>query len=230
MADQRVGWGSGIHGSEAAFKACLRRGVQPTIGIRSLANRYGFNRDLFTYVPERDLYICPEGKELHRLTDNPQFRQSVYRPARGTCQNCPLKANCAPGRSDRHIIRRWETALWEELEEHLKSRHARSLMRRRRVVSERTFADAKTKHGLDRAQFRGRVKMRIQALLTASAMNLRQLVKRQPVAQAGMAAQAAPWRPVDVRILAIQRLGALVATLHEALGRRSGLRTSLVVN
>ena len=72
--------------------------------------------------------------------------------------------------------------------------------------------------------------MRIQALLTASAMNLRQLVKRQPVAQAGMAAQAAAWRPVDDRILAIQRLGALVATLHEALGRRSGLRTSLVVN
>ena len=39
-----------------------------------------------------------------------------------------------------------------------------------------------------RAQFRGRKKVLIQALLTAAALNLKELVKRRPEAQSGWAA------------------------------------------
>ena len=42
------------YGSESAFKSCLARGVQPTLGMRTLANRHGgFNRDKFQYVAQR---------------------------------------------------------------------------------------------------------------------------------------------------------------------------------
>ncbi|HEY9286854.1 MAG TPA: IS1182 family transposase [Candidatus Dormibacteraeota bacterium] len=176
------------YGREAAFKACLARGVQPTLLVRDLGNRHGgFNRDRFTYLAERDVFICPEGKELRHFTDNFQQRQAIYKPRRGTCKSCQLKAQCSPGQGDRAVIRRWDVDLWHEVEQHLASRHGRAMLRRRRIVSERIFADAKVKHGLDRAQFRGRAKVQIQALLTAATMNVKQLLRRRPVPQAGIA-------------------------------------------
>jgi len=148
---------------EATFKACLERAVHPTFAIRSLGNHAGgFTRDAFTYVAERDLYICPQGKELLHFTDNFGERQAIYRPRSGTCSGCPLKPQCAPGRFDRRVIRRWDADLWEELGGYLQSRRARQLLYRRKMVSERAFADAKEKHGLDRAQYRSRAKVQIQ--------------------------------------------------------------------
>jgi hypothetical protein len=60
------------------------------------------------------------------------------------------------------VTRRWDVDIWEQVEHRLASRCGRALLRRRQIVSERIFADAKVKHGLDRAQFRGRAKMQIQ--------------------------------------------------------------------
>ncbi len=176
------------YASDATWNACLGLGVQPTIAMRPVLNRSGgLNPDQFTYIPERDLYICPEGKELGHKTLAFEKRRVVYRPKRGTCSDCPLKAKCAPGRGDRSITRRWEIERYEAMKVHLRKRRSQSLLRRRKTVSERVFAHAKEQHGFGSAQFRGRGKMQIQALLTASAMNLKQLVRRSPEAQAGRA-------------------------------------------
>jgi len=181
--------GDSGYSSEVAFKACLDRGVQPTLRIRSLGNRHGgFNRDRFTYLPERDVFLCPQGNEMHHFTDNFQQRQAIYKTKRGTCHACPLKAQCTPGAGERAVIRRWDVDIWEQVEAYLLTRRARRLLRRRQVVSETVFANAKVKHGLDQAQFRGRPKMQIQALLTATAMNLKRLLQQCPVPQAGSAA------------------------------------------
>ena len=50
------------------------------------------------------------------------------------------------------------------------------------------MADLKVKHGFERAQFRRRPSVQIQALLTAAVFNLKQLIKRCPEAQSGSAA------------------------------------------
>jgi hypothetical protein len=75
------------YGREDAFEECLVRGVQPTRRIRNLGNVHGgFTRDHFTYVTERDLFLCPEGKELRHFTDNFQQRQAIYSPFRGAAR------------------------------------------------------------------------------------------------------------------------------------------------
>ena len=125
---------------------------------------------------------------MHHFTDNFQQRQAIYKTKRGTCHACPLKAQCAPGAGERAVIRRWDVDIWEQVEAYLLTRRARRLLKRRQVVSETVFADAKVKHGMDQAQFRGRPKMQIQALLTATAMNLKRLLRQGPVPQAGIAA------------------------------------------
>lgn len=52
------------------------------------------------------------------------------------------------------------------------------------------MADAKVRHGMHRAQRRGRENVLIQALLTAAAMNLRKLARHQSHLGVGAAALA----------------------------------------
>jgi transposase len=188
------------YGSETALKDCVQRGVQPLLGIRTATNPHGgINREQFTFVPERDLYVCPQGKELKRFAENIFRHQTIYKPVTGACQGCPVRARCAPGQRDRVITRRWDADVVEEMLERSKTHHSRRQVRRRQVISERINANAKEKHGFARAQFRGRAKMQIQALLTAAAMNLKQLAARRPEAQSGLAtrreAAGAHWPP-----------------------------------
>ena len=193
------------YGSEIAYQACADRGVTPTIAWRRLNNRHGgFDRDRFTYIPERDVFICPAGHEMRHSSENQRFRQSVYRTVKGTCHRCPLKAQCNPGRAERSVTRRWEAGLWERVEQHLQTPHARRQLRRRRTVVEPLIGDSKEKHGLHRAQFRGRGNMLIQALLTATVLNIKQLVRRGPVAQSGAAVITLP-RPACSPLRAICR-------------------------
>ena len=181
------------YGSELALQMCVERNVQPLLGVRASTNPHGgLNREAFTYVAGRDLYICPQGKELRRAGENVARRQTVYKPVRGSCRHCPIRAQCVPSATaDRVITRRWDAALVEEMQRRFASHRGRALLRQRQIVSERINADAKEKHGFAKAQFRGRAKMQIQALLTAATLNLKKLVGRRPEANGGLAAMAA---------------------------------------
>jgi hypothetical protein len=66
-----------------------------------------------------------------------------------------------------------------------KSPHAKRMMRKRSEKSERPFAWAKGNHGFDKAQRRGRENMFIQGLLTATVINVKQLVKATKRANRG---------------------------------------------
>lgn len=178
------------YGSEAAVKECRARGVQPLLGQGSSINTHGgLSRDHFTYIADRDVYLCPRGEELKLFRRQHAHRAALYKPKRGTCAACPLRAACVAGRGDRGVTRGWEAESVEEMRARSATPRSRSLLRRRQVL-ERINADAKEKHGMARAQFRGRRKMQIQALLTAAVLNLKQLAARGPAAQAGWAVMA----------------------------------------
>jgi transposase len=178
--------GDSGYGSEAAARECLARGVQPILNWRHKGNNTGsISVDEFTYVKERDIYRCPTGQELRHVADHFTLGRAVYRPKRGACTGCPLKPRCAPGKADRQVWRSWAADAVDHLRAQMATRHGQRLLRRRQVVSERIMADLKSKHGFDRAQFRGRASVQIQALLTAAVVNLKQLVKHTPEAQSG---------------------------------------------
>ena len=86
------------YASDASWNACLQLGVQPTIAMRPVLNRSGgLHPDKFTYVPERDLYICPVGKELGHKTLAFEKRRVVYRPKKGTCRELSTESSMRPG-------------------------------------------------------------------------------------------------------------------------------------
>ncbi|MEW6228343.1 MAG: transposase, partial [Bacillota bacterium] len=129
----------------------------------------------FVYVPELNRYRCPRGKWLY-----PQggVRQGVvrYRTQGYACGG--FKPQCT--RAKRCTINRparMDTRLW--VDAHLATAGARRSLRRRRYWAETVIADLKGNHGLGRATLRGRA-FEIQALLAATAHNIKQLVKTHP--------------------------------------------------
>lgn len=181
------------YGSETALRMCVERNVQPLLGVRASTNPHGgLDRKAFTYVAARDLYICPQGKELRHAGENVARRQTVYKPVRGSCRYCPIRAQCVPtATADRVTTRRRNADIVEEMQARFATRRGCALLRQRHIVSERINADAKEKHGFAKAQFRGRAKMQIQALLTAATLNLEKLAGMRPEAHWGMAAMKA---------------------------------------
>jgi len=164
----------------------------PTLNQKRKGNNTGlFSVDDFTYLVDRDVYVCPAGTELVRAAEHFTLGKSVYRPkGKYTCANCPLKAKCTTGRVNRQLQRSWGAELSDRARVRVASRLGQRRLRRRQVVSERIMADLKSKHGFERAQFRRRPSVQIQALLTAAVINLKQLVKQRPEAQSGRALAA----------------------------------------
>ncbi len=181
--------GDSGYGTETGLRECESRGIVPTLNQKRKGNNTGlFSIDDFTYLVDRDVYVCPAGTELVRAAEHFTLGKSVYRPkGKYTCAKCSLKAQCTTGRVNRQLQRSWGAEVSDRARLHVTSRLGQRRLQRRQVVSERIMADLKSKHGFERAQFRRRPSVQIQALLTAAVINLKQLVKRRPEAQSSTA-------------------------------------------
>lgn len=47
----------------------------------------------YTYIPEKDVYLCPQGKELRHTTTDKDGKRS-YRSTPKNCRDCPYQAKC----------------------------------------------------------------------------------------------------------------------------------------
>jgi hypothetical protein len=194
-----------------AYRTCADRGVLPSIrGHPSVNRRGGYDRDRFTYDGAHDRYICPQGHPLVRVHDNVPMQQQIYRASLADCRACPLRVECNPGaKASRIVSRSFEHELLEAVAEHLKTPRARDALRRRKQFVELAMADAKVRHGMHRAQRRGRENMFIQAVLTAATMNLLKLAQHSR--KVGSGAAAIVNRPIECRIRPFIRVGSLLA-------------------
>jgi len=130
----------------------------------------------FRYIPERDVYLCPQGQELRRVAYEARWDRHHYRPRESDCRRCPLRPACATPKTIRTVIRYEEQETLEWAEAYLTSHPGRQTWAQRRVMAEWVVAEAKGFHGLRRALYRGLAKFKIQALLIASVQNLKRLV------------------------------------------------------
>ena len=149
--------------------------IPPLRSPRSKAAQ-GFPTERFKFDPHHDVVRCPAKKRLTPRDNSATGKR--YRADLRDCARCPLKAQCLPrGVSSRRvnivtnhaaILRaRRKRAAWGDDEGAIYTRH--------RWLVEGAHGTAKTLHGLARAVRRGLENMKIQALLTAMAMNLKKL-------------------------------------------------------
>jgi len=136
----------------------------------------GFPTERFKFDPHHDVVRCPAGRRLTPRNSTKSGRW--YRADRRDCARCPLKAQCLPrGTPSRrvHIVTNHAAILRARRKRAAWGKDEKAIYTRHRWRVEGTHGTAKTLHGLARAIRRGLENMRIQALLTAIAMNLKKL-------------------------------------------------------
>lgn len=146
----------------------------------------------FLYQPERNRYLCPEGKWLRPQGRHADKRRGgrvahLYEAKFSDCQACVRKAECCPeNRSQGRGLLRWqESAAIVAFREKMATAEAQVQYRRRAPVVEFCHAWIKSKLGLRQFHVRGLAKVGTELLWACFTYNLQQWIRlRTATAQA----------------------------------------------
>lgn len=166
------------------------QGIEPHIPVFDKSTRKDdtFSRSDFAYNHQRDLYVCPGGKELlHYRRQFEQPRVGVdaeglmrYRARVRDCGPCSLKERCCPRQPARKVLRSIHEGA-RDFARSIAETDAYVISRRERKKVEMLFAHLKRILRLDRLRLRGPCGARDEFHLAAAAQNLRKLAKLIPV-------------------------------------------------
>jgi transposase len=132
-----------------------------------------FVRADFTYNVDRDLYICPGGKELKTSGTVHDGTTIKYIAKRSDCTQCPLKPKCTTGRERR--VSRDVNQEARDYTQTLMKTEAYAASRGDRKKIERLFGEAKQILSMVRLRLRGLTGATDEFLLTATVQNLKRL-------------------------------------------------------
>jgi transposase len=158
------------------YGALERRGIDALIPAKAepIKSRVPLRR--FRYDAKHDVLKCPRGRIL-RPARPIKHGRFFYSKAKD-CARCPLKGDClSKGRVNKAVVigHDYPALLRARRRREQWSAEDRRLYQRHRWRSEGFHGEAKTWHGLARAVRRGLANMKIQAYLTAAAINLKRL-------------------------------------------------------
>lgn len=166
------------YGAQECLAYLQNKNIKTAIIYESGTNKPGyFFKNDFTYDRKRDLYICPKGKILKRRARDNRSNRITYKSSVKDCRICPLKAKCISGKEDFKTTSRYDSPCYDKTKEWYYSKKGRYLQKLRHTILEGLMGEAKNYHGMARARFRGLTKVEMQFLMTASALNLKKMVK-----------------------------------------------------
>jgi transposase len=163
-------------------------GIKAYLPLPDWSRRPGFyGPQEFTYLPERDVYVCPQGQELKKAATRHTGDAYMYRADARVCNACPVKSSCTTSSKGRTIRRPFDQEYVERVRAYHDTDACRRAIRKRQAWVEPLFAEAKTLHGLRRFHLRGAEKVNMEGLMVAAGQNLKRLLKHtgpRPAAQA----------------------------------------------
>ena len=169
--DKLYGNGSFLHG---LFTDGITPHV-PMVDYRSQNDRGIYPITEFRFDQDKNVFLCPEGKELTYWGFHRQSNQQVYRARSKDCGICSRKQACTRDRARSVSYHLYDDAL--KRARHLNTTKAYRVSQRMRKRIEELFGEAKEFMGLRRAKFRGVRFVREQVLMTATAQNIKRMVK-----------------------------------------------------
>jgi transposase len=157
-------------------EACESQDMLPHVPANRAVNNQGdgslLDRSAFSYQPETDCFMCPEGKMLQRKQLARKDRAVYYQAAATDCASCPRKVQCTPA-AQRMITRH----LHDEALKRMHRRATPEMMRLRRSTVEHPFATLKYRiFGHPRLLLRGLTGARTEISLAVMAYNLKRMV------------------------------------------------------
>lgn len=156
--------------------------IQPVVPLNPIVHEGGPKQEGFEYNKDAGFVICPSGqhsvrKAIQGSKKSGQSRSLVFYFDVEKCKSCPFREGCyKPGSksktySIRIIADHYQEQIAFEATDYFKARI------RRRPIIEHKNAELKRYHGLTRAKYRGLVRMRLQAILTAFVANAKRMTK-----------------------------------------------------
>ena len=169
--------GDTVYGAVRLLKWLIDRKIAPHVPVWDKSARPDgtFSRTDFTFDNERNVYICPGGAELTSTGNIDQGHIVYYRANKSDCASCLLKPKCTTA-----VVRKLTRDVDEDVRDHVRTlanTNAFEQSRRERKKVEMRFAHMKRIFKLDRLRLRGLSGARDEVLLTATAQNLRRLVR-----------------------------------------------------
>ena len=139
-------------------------------------------RDAFLYDPKRDYFLCPNGKELrlNTLQRSASSLHWVYLADKQECQACPLREKCvleSNTHGARKLVRNYFQPAIDRNAARRDTAEYREALQKRQIWSEGTFAAQKRSHNLTRVSRRGLEAAEDHCLLSATALNLKRMIK-----------------------------------------------------
>ena len=135
-----------------------------------------FNRSLFKYDSDKDVYICPANEELRYRGTSTEIGISIkrYHLDAMTCRDCSLKPHCSKSKTPRRI-RRWEhQGEIDPLDDLLESSPEMMLLRKQTV--EHPFGTIKAWMGATHFLTRGFKNVGTEMNLHVLAYNLKRMI------------------------------------------------------
>jgi transposase len=172
--------GDTTYGTAEIISALEQQHIRPYVPLPDFDQRTAFfGQREFRYDAERDLYLCPNGAELHLLPSGctDQFKQ--YRAKASVCNACPLKSRCTTSNTGRKLSRHVAEEAFERVRAYHQTEAYKKAMNKRKVWVEPLFAEGKEWHGMRRFRLRLLWRVNIEALMRATGQNLKRLLKKQ---------------------------------------------------
>jgi transposase len=131
----------------------------------------------FNYVPERNVYMCPQGQELRLLARRKSTQTFVYRADAEVCNACLVKSECTKSKNGRTLSRSFFQEYLDRLEDYQKTWYYKKAMRKRLAWVEPLFGEAKQWHQMRWFLLRSIEKVNIEGLMKAAGQNIKRLLK-----------------------------------------------------
>ena len=139
-------------------------------------------REVFTFDPEKNIYLCPENKTLKSSPSPADSQVNRYYAKETDCRSCPTRQQCTRGK-----FRCLSVSVDESVRQQtrdLQNTETFQKSRRLRKKVEMLFAHIKQQFRFTRLKLRGLSGASEECLLMATVQNLRRLVRlRRPTMQ-----------------------------------------------
>ena len=163
-------------------QSLLKQGVQHYVPIKTYSanTTVEFTKDIFAYDKNTDTYWCPNAVQLtlRSLNRDEYTLTKVYKSRSKDCKGCPLRNKClSPSATLRSLrVSVFRDAVNEQRKAVGSSEYSAAI-RARQILCEGTFAAQKARHNLRQIFRRGLKAAEDHCLLSATAMNLKRMVK-----------------------------------------------------
>ena len=140
-----------------------------------------YQQEDFKYNKEKDVYICPEGKELKKggkkaLPDKNGRETFVYKCNSQTCESCAKKDSCTNGKYGRKLLISANKEKMQTYIENLKTKRNKELIRKRKELAEHPFGTIKRNLGYTYFSMKGIEKVKAEFSFISFIYNLKRVL------------------------------------------------------